>query len=123
MAESVATKGPDLSHSRLGNFVLWRLPPLVIIATGILGDSFWITVGWTASFAIMGGACLFNALRCGRLHCYLTGPFFLLASLASLLQGLGIISVGWNVIGFSALIGGLFLLYVPERLRGKYVGS
>jgi len=27
-----------------------------------------------------GGACIVNAGRCGRLHCYITGPFFLLAA-------------------------------------------
>jgi len=29
----------------------------------------------------MGGACLVNAVRCGRLHCYVTGPFFLLGAI------------------------------------------
>ncbi len=28
----------------------------------------------------MGIACLANAARCGRVHCYITGPLFLLAA-------------------------------------------
>ncbi len=119
MAESITAKR-DLSHSRVRNLLLWRLTPLVIIVTGFLGRSPWIEVAWTVSFAVMGAACLFNARRCGRVHCYFTGPFFLLASGASLLRGLGIISVDWIWIGAVALAGGLFLNYTPERIWGKY---
>jgi hypothetical protein len=32
----------------------------------------------------MGVACIVNALRCGRVHCYLTGPFFLLMAVIAL---------------------------------------
>jgi hypothetical protein len=103
------------------NFLLWRLTPLVIIVTGFLGRSPWIEVAWTTSFAVMGAACLLNAHRCGRVHCHFTGPLYLLASAASLLQGLGIISVGWIWIGGVALAGGIFLNYVPEWIWGKYV--
>jgi hypothetical protein len=68
----------------------------------------------------MGVACLINARRCGRVHCYFTGPFFLLVSVASLLRGLGIISVEWAWIGGIALAGGILLSCVPEWIWGKY---
>jgi len=119
VAESMTTRR-DLSHNSVRNFLLWRLTPLVIIVTGFLGRSPWIEVAWTVSFAVMGAACLFNARRCGRVHCYFTGPFFLLVSAVSLMRGLGIISVEWIWIGGVALAGGILLSCVPERIWGKY---
>jgi hypothetical protein len=34
---------------------------------------------WIPAFIVMGAACLVNAARCGRIHCYATGPLSLLA--------------------------------------------
>jgi len=39
---------------------------------------------WSTSLAVMGGACLFNSSRCGRVHCRFTGPFFILCAVISL---------------------------------------
>ena len=33
------------------------------------------------AFLIMGVGCLVNASRCGRLHCYIIGPAFVLAAI------------------------------------------
>ncbi len=57
---------------------LWCLP----IAAVIVGSSWtsarpWL---WIPAFLVMGIACLANAARCGRVHCYITGPLFLLAA-------------------------------------------
>jgi hypothetical protein len=71
----------------------------------------------------MGIACVVNALRCGRVHCYLTGPFFLLVALIALLYGLGILHLGkngWNLIGLVTLIGAIALWCLPEMFLGKY---
>ena len=35
---------------------------------------------WIPALVVAGGTCIVNAGRCGRLHCYITGPFFLLAA-------------------------------------------
>jgi hypothetical protein len=83
----------------------------------------WRTAIWTAALAVMGGACIANASRCGRIHCYVTGPFLLLAALGTLLYGLGVIPLGangWNVIGLTILIGAIVLCCLPELLFGKY---
>jgi len=50
----------------------------------------------------MGVGCLANAARCGRIHCYVTEPLFLLAAVFVALSGLGVVS----------LHPGLFLLFV-----------
>jgi hypothetical protein len=71
----------------------------------------------------MGTACLVNATRCGRVHCYVTGPFFLLAALVTLLYGLGVLPLGadgWKLIGMTILIGAIVLCCLPELLFGKY---
>ena len=72
---------------------------------------------------VMGAGCVVNALRCGRVHCYVTGPFFLLMALLSLLYGFGLLPLGrngWNLIGLVVLIGAIALSCLPEMLLGKY---
>ena len=71
----------------------------------------------------MSVACIVNALHCGRVHCYLTGPFFLLMALGALFYGVGILNFGrngWNLLGLVALIGPLALWCLSEMLLGKY---
>jgi hypothetical protein len=71
----------------------------------------------------MGAACMVNAFRCGRVHCYLTGPFFLVMALVTLLYGLGgmpQVRDGWNLIGLTILVGAIILCWLPEMLLGKY---
>ena len=73
----------------------------------------------------MGIACQMNARRCGRRHCYLTGPFFLAMAAAALLHGTGIVPLGdkgflW--LGIVLLVGGYGVLWkLPEYLWGTYV--
>jgi len=74
----------------------------------------------------MGAACIANALRCGRVHCFIIGPFFVLMALVSLLYGLGFVPLGrngWNRIGLTILVGALALCCLPEMLFGKYRSS
>jgi hypothetical protein len=81
------------------------------------------TVVWTVALGIMGAACMVNALRCGRVHCYVTGPFFLLMALLALAYGLGILHLGrngWNLLGLTTLIGAIALWCLPEIFLGKY---
>lgn len=71
----------------------------------------------------MGGACLINARRCRRFHCYLTGPYFLVLALTSFLYGIGVIPLGargWSMLSVALAIGGPFLVYVPQWLFGQY---
>ena len=61
-----------------------------------------------------------NAARCGRVHCYITGPLYLLAAVATLLAGMEFVPLRSSWIG-GAVIGGTILAYVPEWVRGKYL--
>jgi hypothetical protein len=103
---------------------VFGLPCLAFVVSGFLDLSLdWRTAIWVAGLTTMGVACVANALRCGRLHCYLTGPFFLVMAIATLLYGLGLVPFGkhgWNLIGAIVLIGGLVLWRGPEAFLGPY---
>ena len=119
MSESCEQK--DLVSGRSFWF-LWGLP-MCAIALGVFvggGGGLARALLWTPAFAVMGGACVANAARCGRLHCFITAPVFLMAAVASLLVGTGVLGIGWAWIGFGALAGTV-VAYVPEWIRGKYV--
>ena len=116
------------AHDMLSNpllaFALFCLPAIAIIATGHyrVGGG-WRTAVWTAALSIMGTACVANAVRCGRVHCYITGPFLLVMAVVTLLYGLGILPLGgngWNAIGLTILIGAIGLSCLPEMFFGKY---
>lgn len=71
----------------------------------------------------MGIACLVNARRCGRTHCFLTGPFFLLMAVATLLLSYGVLPLGrngWSFLASLLLLGAILLCCLPEMLLGKY---
>lgn len=68
----------------------------------------------------MGSAGLFNARRCGRLHCHITGPLFLLAAVVTLLDALAIVHVSWPWI-LVPTVAGTVLGYGLEQLRGLYL--
>ena len=124
--ESNATtcKSRDILSSRWRVFILYWLPAIAIVVAGVPAiSSGWRTVVWTVALGTMGVACIVNALRCGRVHCYLTGPFFLLMALIALSYGLGMLHLGgngWNLLGLIALIGTIALWYLPEMFLGKY---
>jgi uncharacterized membrane protein HdeD (DUF308 family) len=123
-------RGTTTSNSRdiLSNpllvFALFCLPVIAIVATGNYRvGSGWRTAVWTAALSIMGTACVANAVRCGRVHCYITGPFLLVMAVVTLLYGLGVLPLGgngWNAISLAILVGTIALCCLPEMFFGKY---
>lgn len=126
------TVGKTCSHERKdwvatpGSFALgWGLPSLGLVAAIFL-DSPTKAILWPAALVWMGIACLANAARCRRMHCYFTGPFFLLMALLSLLHGFEIVRLGpqvWTWIGLTAGGGGAVLWWVSEKVWGKFAGG
>jgi len=105
--------------------LIWCLPITLLLLSAWIGGRFPIIV-WPALLTWMATACLLNARRCRRLHCYLTGPFFLLLAVISLLYGAGVLPLGergWSMLSIVLVVGSLFLVYVPERLFGRYLDS
>ncbi len=96
---------------------LWYVP----IAVLVVGSSWtrgrvWM---WVPALLVMGLGCLANASRCGRLHCYFTGPVYLL----------GALYVAVSAFGTVVLHPGLFLIVLlalsclaqcAEIVLGKY---
>lgn len=53
---------------------LWGLPAVVATIALVLADRRpALFLAANAALVVMGGACLVNAARCRRLHCYITG--------------------------------------------------
>jgi hypothetical protein len=115
----------DILSRPLVALILFGVPVIAIIASARVGAG-WRTGIWPAALGVMGVACIANAARCGRMHCYLTGPFFLAMALITLLYGVGLLPLGlqgWNIIGATLLVGGVLLCCLPEFLWGKYKTS
>lgn len=113
----------DWAHRRIG-LLLWGPPSLVILASA-LGAVAPVTPGtiWDLALLRAGAACITNACRSGRLHCYTTGLFFVILGAASLLHGTGILPLGargWLWIGAVLIVGTGLLTIVPERIWGRY---
>lgn len=101
------------------SLLLWYIPAaLLVIGVFWSKGRVWM---WTPALIVAGTACVVNAARCGRMHCYFTGPLWLLGAAATLLRGFGILALPWSWI-LCAVLGGT-LAFVPEWVRGKYVRS
>ena len=121
MAMAGPGKSRDLVASPLGFALHWGLPILAMLA--VLGVSHPVkTWVWVAALVWMGGACLWNARRCGRRHCYWTGPFFLAMMLPALAYGYGVMPLGaegWKWLGLAIGIGAVLITAITER-GGRY---
>jgi|SRR6516225_4796885 len=123
-SDQCAGKSHDFLSKPWSFFLLFCFPAIAIVVTrnSVFGNGLRTAV-WTASLVVLGTACLINAARCGRVHCYLTGPFFLVMSGVTLLYGIGVLPIGnhgWNLIGMTILVGTAILCCLPELVLGKY---
>lgn len=121
MTDSRDAQRTDLACGSRAFFV-WYIPTAVLAATAFLNIPFREVI-WPVGLTWMGGACLWNARRCGRRHCYVTGPFFLVLALVSLLYGFGVLhlgSKGWPTLAWILLLGSCALTCLPEWIWGKY---
>lgn len=105
----------------------YGIPAAALVAVNFLED----TIPFAATLLIIaaalawaGVACVLNALRCGRTHCYVSGPILLLGAAATLLFGFGVISPGPSAL--DTVIWGTFALvalsFATELIWGRYVG-
>lgn len=104
---------------------LWGLPAVVATLAVVLADRHpALFLAASAALIVMGGACLVNAARCRRLHCYITGPYFLVLALGALLAygadpNGEYLSRLWLLLALGAAP---LLIWLPERLaRRKYL--
>jgi hypothetical protein len=91
----------------------------VTLATGWVVAS-WRPYLWTAGLAAAGILCIVNAHRCGRLHCHVTGPLYVVGAVLTVLKANDLLPVSWTVLGV-AILGGVAIAYAPEFVMGRYV--
>ena len=102
--------------------VVWGLPGVILIV-GYFFDPFTRTIMWMGALLWKGVACVANAARCGRTHCYFTGPYFFLLAIGTVLHGFRIVDLGangWVWLGLAIFAGGGFLWVFTERMWGKF---
>ena len=112
----------DLLGSARSAAFAWWLPIGAMVLAIPLSDGPKTAI-WVLALAWMGGACLLNARRCGRVHCRYTGPFLLAMTLPVLGHGTGLLPLGedgWLLLGL-AIGGGTAAIWgLSERLLGRY---
>jgi hypothetical protein len=105
-------------------FTFYGLPLLAIVGAGAAPiNNAWRGAVWAGACLAMGVACLANALSCGRVHCYLTGPFAIAIGVVAALYGVGALALGhegWNMLGLVLIVGSVALTFIPELMFGKY---
>lgn len=117
---------PDLRDWVSGSrsyMIAWGLPTILLVVGAILIDPSVRAIVWAISLAWMGVACVINAARCGRMHCYFTGPFLLFMAVAVLLHGFQVIWLGtngWKWLGVVIVVGVAVLWWGPESVWGKF---
>lgn len=97
--------------------LLWYIP----VAALIVGAN-WpklMLLLWIPALLVMGAACLANAARCGRLHCYVTGPVFLLAAVYVALWGIHLVPMRFGIF-LGTIVGLTVLAHLGEIPLGKY---
>jgi hypothetical protein len=107
----------DLVERKI-SWVLWRVP-LVAFVVGTFLQPLPRMLLWTPALLLAGGACVINATNCGRIHCFITGPLYLLAATLTVLGALEVVSVPWALIAFG-VPAGTIIAYAAEQVLGKY---
>jgi hypothetical protein len=120
---SAATcKSRDWSRQPLGIVLWWALPIALGVSTNFLGLSVALAASiWAVAFAWMGTGCLLNALRCARLHCFISGPVLCLGAIAAAFIASGILS-GRHALGDVVNVTSALALlsFLPEWAWGMY---
>lgn len=97
--------------------LLWGIP----VAALVLGSNFPRArlMLWLPALLMMGVACLRNAARCGRVHCYITGPLSLLAAVYVALSAFHVVPMQPGMF-LDIILGVAVLAYLAEIPFGKY---
>lgn len=115
-------KSRDWSRQPLGIVLWWAVPIAIGVSTNFIAIPLAPTAFiWAAMFAWMGTGCILNALRCARLHCFISGPVMWLGAIAASLVGIGVL-FGRNALGdvVNITAGLVVLSFLPEWVWGMY---
>lgn len=120
------TNNTDWTSNLFSFMSIWGLPTTILCLSPMLENKMLIGWIWMLALVWMGSACLLNARKCKRTHCFYTGPFFIFMAVISLLYGTGYIEInenGWLWLGsITALVSTLIWVF-SESILGKYLGK
>lgn len=111
--------GNDLVATRW-SLAIWWICGAAIIAG--FSTPHWRPLLWICGMGISGALCVVNAVRCHRMHCYITGPVFLLGALLTALNIAGVTAIPWQWLGLGVVIG-VVAGMVIENFTGRYAGK
>ena len=120
-----SAKSRDWLRQPIGIIFWWAMPIGLGVSTNFwhlsLADTAFV---WAVALAWMGTGCAINALRCGRRHCFISGPVLWLGAIATGLVALGILS-GRNALGeaVNGTIALAALSFLSEWFWGVYAGK
>ena len=111
----------DWVRQPAGQLVWWALPILVAMVTSIARLPLRVVAFvWTGAFVWMGIGCLLNAMRCRRLHCFISGPVLMAGAAPMALIGLGVLSGHTLGVVIWTTAGLVMASFVPEVIWGRY---
>jgi hypothetical protein len=113
----------DLVRQPLAFCFWWGLPLLIGASVRLLHLPFRAGAGICALlFAWMAAGCILNALRCRRVHCYVSGPVLLLGAAMAALVAFGALDLSPRM--FTNLVSAVLILvllsFVPELVWKRY---
>jgi hypothetical protein len=113
----------DMVRKPVSALIWWYLPLALAFTSSAVGMTLGETAAvWTMAFAWMGAGCVLNAIRCHRLHCYLSGPAFIGGAVAAALSGMRFLQLGPHGLNYIVwgTLGLVLLSFVPEHIWRKY---
>ncbi|WP_299081764.1 hypothetical protein [uncultured Paraglaciecola sp.] len=122
MSEKYEASTNDWVANKSRFFAAWGLPTFIMLLTWLMQLTPLLTgILWMGALSWMGVACLRNAHQCGRIHCFFSGPYFLLSAVLALATGMQWIQIlSFNELGLFLLIGTLLVCVLPEVFWGRY---
>jgi hypothetical protein len=97
--------------------LLWGVPVIALAAGSYFPRA--RLVLWLPALLVMGMACLRNIARCGRVHCYVTGPLALLAAVYVALSAFHVVPMQPGTF-LNIILGVAVLACLAEIPFGKY---
>jgi hypothetical protein len=106
----------DLVQNR-GFLAMWGLTIVLIMGQILWPESnLYLAPGLLGSWGVF---CSVNAVRCGRMHCRITGPLCLLGAVTVMLMSRGVVPLSGD--GFNAIfLVGIAAAFGVEAVFGKY---
>ena len=122
MSKKCETNPHDWVANKNRFILTWGLPAILMVITGVMQRAPMVTgTIWVVALSWMSFACLRNARHCGRMHCYFSGPFFLLGAVLTLTTAMRWTDVlTLNELGLFLLIGTPLVCILPEVFWGTY---